>query len=217
MIVFTMDDNGLIKTISDQLGEYHSKAPTVLKQALNATAKDARTLLADKAKDVYVIQKSRFNKAMSIKNASAVRMEAIIRTTGEALETIDFKTSSKSPAYGGKGAPGVKAQVKRGSSMKELNRGGVKAFITRFESDHVALVQRVIGKYYKIKNVGKRVKKYGMHADITKLKKLLSLSIPQMVGNEKEVYGEVKPQIAELLDANIRKYIDKTISKGAKV
>jgi hypothetical protein len=71
MIVFTVDDNGMVQAIANQLGEYADKAPTVLKQALNATAKDARSMLAEQAKDIYIVQKSKFNKAMTIKNASA--------------------------------------------------------------------------------------------------------------------------------------------------
>ena len=49
MIVFTIDDNGMVQTIANQLGEYADKAPTVLKQALNATAKDVRSMLAEQA------------------------------------------------------------------------------------------------------------------------------------------------------------------------
>ena len=37
-----------------------------------------------------------------------------------------------------------------------------------------------------------------------------------MIGNEKEVYGKVQPEIAQLLDENIRKYIAKTIERGKK-
>lgn len=37
-----------------------------------------------------------------------------------------------------------------------------------------------------------------------------------MIGNEQQVYGEVQPKIAELLDANIRKYIKKTVEAKQK-
>lgn len=197
MIVFTVDDNGLIKTIADQLGECHSKAPTVLKQALNATAKDARTMLATQAQEVYVIQKSRFNKAMSIKNATAKKLEALVKATGTSLELLDFKTVPKKPTTGDARPDITTGKVLKSSGMKRLEVGGIKAFVAQFRSGHVSIVQR-------------------RGAERLPVRKLLSPSIPKMVGNEKTVYGEVKPQIAELLDANIRKYIDKTISKGAK-
>jgi len=192
MIVFTIDDQGLIKQISKALGDYHAKAPTVLKQALNATAKDARKMLAEKAQDVYVVQKSKFNKAMTIKNASNSRLTAIIKATGEPLELISFKTNPRVPGTS-KGVTTAKALV--ASSMKPLVRNDISAFIAKFKSGHIAVVQR-------------------RGRDRLPVKKLFSSSIPKMVGDEKRVYGIVQPQIAGLLDKNIHKYINKTIGKA---
>ena len=197
MIVFTAEDNGLIKTVSDQLGEYHSKAPTVLKQAINATAKDARTMLVKKAQEVYAIQTSRFNKAMKIESATNRSQRAIIRTQGKPLNIINFKVSSKAPSVGPGRPDIIKGKVLKASGMKPLEVGGRKAFVAQLKNDNILITQR-------------------RSSTRTPLKTFYAVSIPKMVGNEKTVYGEVKPQIAELLDANIRKYIDKTISKGAK-
>lgn len=195
MIVFTIDDNGMIKAIADQLGKYRDKAPTVLKQAINATAKDARSLLAGQAQSIYVVQKSRFNKAMTIKNASAKKLEALITATGKPLELIDFKASPKTPSFGAERPEITTGKVLASSSLKRLEVGGIKAFVARFHSGHVSIVQR-------------------RGAERLPVKKLLSPSIPKMIGNEDKVYGEVKPEIASMLDANIRKYIAKTIEKG---
>ena len=192
MIVFTIDDNGMVQTIANQLGEYADKAPTVLKQALNATAKDVRSMLAEQAKEIYIVQKSKFNKAMKIKNASARKLEALIVTAGAPLELIDFKTNPKKPSAGG-GRPDVMTgQGLVQSSMKRLEMGNLKAFVAKFKSGHVSIVQR-------------------KGPERLPVKKLLSPSIPKMIGNEKQVYGEVEPKIAELLDANIRKYITRTL------
>lgn len=195
MIVFRVDDNGLTKTIADQLGDYHDKAPTVLKQAINATAKNARSMLADQAKKIYVIQKSHFNKAMRIKNASASRLEALITAKGAPMELIDFKTSPKKPQTGEKRAEVTTGKVLVKSNMKRLEMGDLKAFVTKFKSGHVSIVQRRGEERFP-------------------LKKLFSPSVPKMVGNEEEVYEKVKMEIAILMDENIRKYIRKTIEKG---
>lgn len=197
MIVFTVDDNGLIKTIANQLGEYHDKAPTILKQALNATAKDARSMLAEQAKEIYVIQKSRFNKAMTIKNASSRKLEALVIATGTPMELIDFKTNPKAPSTGANRPEVTKGKVLTASGLKRLEVGNIKAFVAKFSSGHVSIVQR-------------------RTAARLPIKKLLSPSIPKMIGNEKEVYGKVQPEIAQLLDENIRKYIAKTIERGKK-
>lgn len=192
MIVFTVDDNGMVQTIANQLGEYADKAPTVLKQALNATAKDVRSMLAEQAKEIYIVQKSKFNKAMKIKNASARKLEALIVTAGAPLELIDFKTNPKKPPTGSARPDVMTGKVLVQSSMKRLEMGNLKAFVAKFKSGHVSIVQR-------------------KGPERLPVKKLLSPSIPKMIGNEKQVYGEVEPKIAELLDANIRKYITRTL------
>lgn len=192
MIVFTIDDNGMVQTIANQLGEYADKAPTVLKQALNATAKDVRSMLAEQAKEIYIVQKSKFNKAMKIKNASARKLEALIVTAGAPLELIDFKTNPKKPSAGSARPDVMTGKVLVQSSMKRLEMGNLKAFVAKFKSGHVSIVQR-------------------KGPERLPVKKLLSPSIPKMIGNEKQVYGEVEPKIAELLDANIRKYIIRTL------
>lgn len=192
MIVFTIDDNGMVQTIANQLGEYADKAPTVLKQALNATAKDVRSMLAEQAKEIYIVQKSKFNKAMKIKNASARKLEALIVTAGAPLELIDFKTNPKKPSTGSARPDVMTGKVLVQSSMKRLEMGNLKAFVAKFKSGHVSIVQR-------------------KGPERLPVKKLLSPSIPKMIGNEKQVYGEVEPKIAELLDANIRKYITRTL------
>lgn len=197
MIVFTVDDNGLIKTIANQLGEYHDKAPTVLKQALNATAKDARSMLAEQAKEIYVIQKSRFNKAMEFEPAKSSNLSATITAKGKPLELIDFKTNPKVPSTGANRPEVTKGKVLTASGLKRLEVGNIKAFVAKFSSGHVSIVQR-------------------RTAARLPIKKLLSPSIPKMIGNEKEVYGKVQPEIAQLLDENIRKYIAKTIERGKK-
>ena len=192
MIVFTIDDNGMVQTIANQLGEYADKAPTVLKQALNATAKDVRSMLAEQAKEIYIVQKSKFNKAMKIKNASARKLEALIVAAGAPLELIDFKTNPKKPSTGSARPDVMTGKVLVQSSMKRLEMGNLKAFVAKFKSGHVSIVQR-------------------KSPERLPVKKLLSPSIPKMIGNEKQVYGEVEPKIAELLDANIRKYITRTL------
>lgn len=197
MIVFTVDDNGLIKTIANQLGEYHDKAPTVLKQALNATAKDARSMLAEQAKEIYVIQKSRFNKAMEFEPA---KVRTFLRQSQQRESRWNSSTSRPTQKYHRQAQTARKSQkgkVLTASGLKRLEVGNIKAFVAKFSSGHVSIVQR-------------------RTAARLPIKKLLSPSIPKMIGNEKEVYGKVQPEIAQLLDENIRKYIAKTIERGRR-
>ena len=129
---------------------------------------------------------------MTIKNATAKKLEALIVTAGAPLELIDFKATPKKPPTGSDRPDVVTGKVLTQSSMKRLEIGNIKAFVAKFKSGHVSIVQR-------------------KGPERLPVKKLLSPSIPKMIGNEKQVYGEVEPKIAELLDANIRKYIAKTL------
>lgn len=86
----------------------------------------------------------------------------------------------------------ARGKVLKASGLKSLQKGNLKAFITKFGSGHVSVVQR--------KGTSR-----------LPLKKLLSPSIPTMVGNEAKVYGIVKPNIEKNLQKNIQKQIDKIL------
>lgn len=194
MIEFKVEDNAL-KSIEQKLGDLSSKAPTVMKKAVNETAKQARKQLASEAQKKYAVKSGSFNKAMKIKNATVRKPEAIITATGQVQELRDFKVSTNRYATGADRPNLTKGKVLKNGSLKPLEVGGVKAFITKFRSGHVAVVQRVPGK--KMKSNPKK----------EFIKKLLSPSIPTMIGNEEKVYGIVEPDIAENLKANINKHI----------
>lgn len=197
MIVFTLDNEGTVKSISKQLGEYSSKAPTVLRKAVNDTAKNARKMLAEQAQSKYAVQKRRFNKNMTIKSARGQKLEAFVIAKGKPLGLIEFKTSPKKPPSGEKKIEVTKAKVLLESSMKRLEMGGIKAFVVQFKNGHIAVAQRKSKQRLPIKS-------------------LFSPSIPKMIGNEKQVYGIVEPKISELLEANIHKHINKTLEAETK-
>ena len=95
------------------------------------------------------------------------------------------------------------------SSFKPLEVNGLKAFVARFESKHVAIIQRdPPQKYSESKFIEKRNKKYGPKPDMTKIKKLLSPSVPHMLNNE-AVRGPAEDMTYELLQAEIRRRIEK--------
>ena len=149
---------------------------------------------------------------MATKNATIAKPEATIKVTGEQMELKDFKVS---PAtyQSGRNRPSVtKAKVLLSSSLKPLD-SRAKAFITRFSNGHITLVQRIPGQTYKTKRGQKARKgKYGKRADMTFLKKLLSNSIPKMVGSQERVYGIVEPDIYDNLMENIQSEIRRVLN-----
>ena len=190
-------DKRTMRSIEFKLGKLSSKAPTVMKKAINDTAKQARKQLAMEAQKQYSIKFGRFNKTMRIKNASIASPVAIIKTTGQSLEIMDFKASPNKYLTGDNKPDVIKGKVYRKGRLKNLQRGNLKSFIVKFKNGHVSVVQRV---------------KKGSEPEKSKLghryiKKLLSPSIPTMLGNEAKVYGIVKPVIENNLKINLQKHI----------
>lgn len=199
MINFEIDENE-IKKIEKKLGNLSSKAPVVIKNAVNETAKKAREQLAKKAQEKYEIKKSKFNKSMKIKNATVSNNTAIISATGEVLELLDYKASpSKYSKTQRRNA--VKGKVYKNGSLKLLQKGDLKAFIVRFRNGHISVVQRVEkGKEPSKSKLGNRY-----------IKKILSPSIPKILGNETKVFGLVQPQIHSELKNNLSKHVEKML------
>ena len=185
MIEFEVDATQL-QRIELKLKDMKSRAPQALKNAVNATARDAKKDLADKAKETYAVKSPRFKKAIAQKNATAANPTATLKITGAVNELADFKVKAND------GANAARGKVLKSSGLKALEKGNLKAFMTKFGSGHVSVVQR-------------------KGAARLPLRKLLSPSIPTMIGNEAKVYGIIKPKIQENLQKNIQKQIDKIL------
>lgn len=193
LISFQVDED-MLKVIEDALGDLKDKSRQVLKNAVNATAKQAKADLAKKAQETYAVKKTRFTKAMRTTNATQGRPEATIHITGAQMELKDFKVSPATFKTG-KARPSVtKAKVLLSSSLKGLAKSDNKAFLAKFSNGHVSVVQRRGRKRFP-------------------LKKLLSNSIPKMVGSQRRVYGIVEPEIYDNLMENIQKEIRKVLKK----
>lgn len=186
-------DEHMLRTIERALGSLKGESRKVLKNAVNKTAKQAKAALALKAQETYVVKKTSFTKSMATKNATIAKPEAIIKVTGKQMELKDFKVSPAT--YKPKDRPPItKAKVLLSSSLKGL-ASNTKAFLAKFKNGHVSVVQRRGKERYP-------------------LKKLLSNSIPKMVGNQEKVYGIVEPDIYDNLMANIRAEIGKVLMKA---
>lgn len=180
-------DNVSLEKIQKKLGDMSSKAPQVLRNALNDTAKKANRRLAKKAQETYTVKTGGFTKAMKIKRATLGNLEAELRATGGTLALNKFKVSPASVRKGSEKPSVTKAKVIKANGMKPLVKGDLKAFVNRF-----GVVQRK-GK------------------ERLPIKALRSNSIPKMLGSEKRVYGIVKPQIGSDLKDNVNKQINKVL------
>lgn len=169
-------DGALVDAVGTALGDLKSQRFKVLKNAVNATAKQAQAALVDKAQAEYAAKKGPLKRAATIKKGTDSKPEATITVKGATLELREFKTSAPKS--------GAKAKILNSSTLKliQSQKGSkAKAFLATFESGHTAIVQRQDGETYR-RDGAKRQAKYGRHIDMTRVKKLLSISFPKMVG-----------------------------------
>ncbi len=194
--MITVDEANL-SAIERQMESRMKKAPIVLKRAVNQTAKEAVKKLSKKARDVYVLRGggASFRKEMTVSGALAGSPEAVIRSKGEMKEMLDFKVSPTRVSITGTRPEEYEGKIYRDKGMAALN-GETKAFIAKFKSGHKAVVERVPGRM--------------MDSNPKKefLRKLLSPSVPQMIGNEEKVYGPLEEEIHMDLKKNIRKHME---------
>ncbi len=199
-------DGALVDAVATALGDLKDQRFKVLKNAVNATAKQAQADLVAKAQAEYTAKKGPLKKAASIKKGTDSNPEATITVKGTTLELREFKATAP--------RSGARAKILTSGSLKAIQsqKGSrAKAFLATFESGHTAIVQRQDGETYR-REGAKRQAKYGRHIDMTRLKKLLSISFPKMVGGS-AVLGELEPDIYETLLANVIREIER-VMKG---
>ena len=177
------------KKISKQLASIPKDAPKVLAAALNQTARDAQKILLKEAKDSYTIKPKYFNKGsqgLQIRKATTRTLSAILDSEGEPIDLYNFKNRATETS--------TRASVKKGGGMKNILIEDRWAFVATMKSEHTGLFQRA----------GKN--RFPIH-------KKFSLSVPQMIGNEEEVYGKLEPEIGEILQKHVEEQIQKLIAK----
>ena len=199
-LLVTEYDGALVDAVGAALGDLKSQRFKALKNAVNATAKQAQAALVDKAQAEYAAKKGPLKRAATIKKGTDSKPEATITVKGATLELREFKTSAPKS--------GAKAKILNSSTLKliQSQKGSkAEAFLATFESGHSAIVQRQDGETYR-RDGAKRQAKYGRHIDMTRIKKLLSISFPKMVGGS-AVLGELAPDIYDTLLENVNKEI----------
>jgi hypothetical protein len=185
MLTFELDEI-TVRDIEFRLGALRAKAPTALKNAINATAKDARTDLWAKANATYTIKKGGFNRDMKLLPANVGNLEAVLLTRGAPIEMIKFRVTDR------KGTPRV--EILRGQVKSMGDRSFVNNVAKKGTHTHVAVAKYIGGKNSRLK-----------------IQKKFSVSSPIMIGNERKVYGIVEPKIIENLQNNVDRQVSKIL------
>lgn len=180
---------GQLDGLRNQIG-----APKLLKNALNSTARKVRKQFVKDAQGRYAVKdKSIFKKedqgAPKLYTASPASPTATIASKGPMQDIMSFLTRPNM------GTGAAAAQVLNSGSLKPLELEGLKAFVTRFASGHVAIVQR-------------------RGPERLPIKKLLSPSVPHMLGNE-EVREQAEEMAYEILQSEIDRQIQRVFARAA--
>lgn len=167
------DDND-IRALDRALEGIKHSTPVDLAWAANKTSVYTISRLKKLVTERYQIKQKDTSDAFKRRSANAARPVATITVSGKPIPLIDFRvTRPKS---------GAKAKQLRGSTLKRLQKGDIKAFVTAFASGHVAVVQR--------ESSGR-----------LPIRQLFGSSVPTMVSNSRQtgVYQSITPEIGRKL------------------
>jgi len=133
MIVVQADPRDLERVLV-KLQRLGGNAPGALRNAVNATAAGARRLLAQGVRARYTVKAGGLSRHMELRRATLARLSAAVTVRGGALTLPRFHMTAP--------RRGVRAEVLRGSGLKELvNRAGNRAFRVEL-SGHPMAFQR---------------------------------------------------------------------------
>lgn len=196
-----------IRQVERRLGSMKQKAPKVMKLAVNDTARKARSRLAKEAQKKYAVKTAGFNRVMKIKFASVSNMTAIINARGKKIPLYKFAHRAGTLGGGvyynptlhryqeGKGGISASGKQLKSSGFKSSTTARLKWFITT-TGKHTGIF---------VRNAG--VKRHEGGSGNPEISEIMGASVPEMIGNEKRVYGIVKPYIQSDLQKAVSRHV----------
>lgn len=216
------------KDVARALGNCGKKAPLVIRNAVNETAKDARKVMIREAKKRYAVNgagRRHLNDLKIRKRAKASDLGAELHIGGPGQKDAMkndlgyFKTIPSRPYVGQDvaNAPDLfKAKVLKNSGMKPLPGQGnlSKGFLVEFASGHVGMVQRVIGS----SSHNTVTKKSGAPRWRNKdgnVETLQTMGSPSAAAMHHVIWEQVEPDVQDTLEKKLEASIQKTLARAA--
>ena len=181
-----------IKWAQKKLKGMETKAPRVLKNAINHTAKQARKSLMQGAQGRYAVKNAGFNSRIKIYNATNTNLSASVYARDRTLTLPRFHTTSPKS--------GVKSEVLKGSGLKEVisrKNGEIRAFRAKGGKAAGLIVQRRTEARYP-------------------LKVLRSISVPKMLEMVYLGRGGISEALEPEIKRTFRDEVKKEIAKIVK-
>lgn len=216
--LFVIDTEGMLENIEERLGNLRDKAPKVLQKALNDTAKKTGRDLVKAAQERYRVKTIQFAKEIRYTYATQSRLTAVLQAKGSGLAASKFKLSPSKPTPQKTGSPAAKLAVLKKTGPRTIeNKFGLNAFVAKFQSGHIALVQRRPPKKYLSKGWKERQQRWSAwrkmtgRLDNTKIKEFYGPSVPKMLEKTGDIekFTEIsQPKILGNLRNAITKHIN---------
>lgn len=181
-----------LKNISDALGGIGYKAPTILKNAANATGKATIKRMQEKMDKKYGITSDKINIKKSMRRVSATyaNPRTVITTKSPMYSLVYFQVSPRRLAYGKNRPETYKGTVLRGALKKLVWKDDEgkdnKGFYIRFKNGHEDIAIRL--------------------PNSREVQTINAPSIPGMAGATYR--QELEEETKELLKKNLQKEID---------
>ena len=205
---YSVDYFDQMKLIEERLGTLRGKSKDVLREAINDTARNVKKTMLEKARERYAESDPAVlaNKQLKLTTAKADGLTAVLRSRGKSLDMPKFSVFPHAPQQ----RTTVTAKILEENGMKAIS-GEPKPFLVQFKNGHLAVLRRVPGEEYGMSNAGMIRRLLGW--DITKVKKLVTVSTPQML-HEEEVTDSALDLFQTMLPDAVGKSIRKAIKKG---
>ena len=193
------------KEVARRLHRMPEKVPKTIRLAVNDTARKARSRIGKKAQETYTVKISGMNRALNMTPATNSDLIAKLRASGEKLSASKFSTRA--------GTLGSEKYFNPTIKRWQTGKGGQGAGIQLLKSGSIKRGSNPPNKWFKTK-VGK-----GGHNGVFSrsgsgrlpIKEKMGLSIPQMLGSEKHVYGILEPHIQSDLNKALNRHIARAI------
>lgn len=222
------------KEVAKALGSIPQKAPLVIRNVVNETAKDARKVMIREAKKRYALN----SKGRRHLNDLQIRQKARVSDLGAELHIGGpsqkkqmrndlgyFKTVPNRPYMGVDvaNAPAVfRGKVLKNGSMKKLTGQGnlSKGFLVKFtnsttaDANHIGMVQRIVGSSggpEKTRTGARRWRNAQGNVE-----QIVTMGSPSAAAMHHVIWQQVEPDVQDTLEKKLEESIQKTLARAAK-
>lgn len=212
-----------IQEVERALGDARDKAPRAMKNAVNQTATRARRTMIRQARLRYAVNAAgrRHLNQLKVRNrATEANPEAEIFISSRRNDLGDFKSNPSVPHMGTSWVLSPEfhtSKVLKKSRMEPLRGGQTmlgtasKGFLVKFDSGHVGMVQRLIGKPAVNPKSTRWRSKNGV------VEKLYTMSSPSASAMHSTIWREeVEPETEIVLQERLRHEVEKILNRTGR-